>query len=190
MATTFAEAMGGTPAPTPQPPQAPTTTPDIIGNTETLVDPRNGEVIDLGAAPSDQLGELILECRIRKDLLETWRRAATDELLRRHDRLTVVGDIEIRPDHGRGKEWDPDDLKGVVLDLIDQGVLSASDVTDLITNQPAKVNGNIANRLLDRLTGEHRELVAGCYRLTQKRRPSVDVSRVANLADALPKGNA
>jgi hypothetical protein len=192
-ATTFAEAMGGVSAPTPTPqtptPAAPTTTPASIGTDGDLVDPRDGQIIDVGQAPDTQLVDVVLECRRREGLEQTWRKACEDELRRRMGdrKLWVVGDHELKLELGRGKEWDARMLRGVVQHLIEEGVLPVGEIPEGLF-KPMEVNGNAANRILDRLQGEHQEMVAECFRWVQKSRPRLTVNPVPDLADALPKG--
>jgi hypothetical protein len=197
MARTFAEAIaqGEPPAPTPAPqtapaPAAPTATRDSIGTSDLPFDPRTGEPIDLGAAEPEQLIAVVLECRRREGLEQTWRRACEDELKRRMGdrKLWVVGDHELKLELGRGKEWDARMLRGVVQNLIEEGVLAVGEIPEGLF-KPMEVNGNAANRILDRLSGEHQEMVAECFRWVQKSRPRLTVNPVPDLADALPKGD-
>jgi len=196
MAASFTEAMqGGAPAPTPAPseapaPPAPAATPTSIGTDPPLVDPRNGELIDLGAAESEQLLDVVLYCRHHEGLMQTWRKACEDEMRRRMGdrKVAVFGDKEVKVDSGRGKEWDGQMLRSVLVDLVEQHVIAAGAIPDGLIKPPA-VNGTLANQLLDRLSGEHREVVEECFRWVQKSRPRLTVSPVPDLADALPKGD-
>jgi hypothetical protein len=194
MALSFAEAWAESepPAPTPAPtvpaPQAPAATPASIGTQDAPFDPRTGEPIDLGAAPPEQLIDVVLECRRREALEQTWRRACEDELRRRMGdrKVAVFGDHELRVDTGRGKEWDSAMLRNVLTELVADHVITAGEIPDGLI-KPPQVNGTLANQLLDRLTGEHRELIGECFRWVQKSRPRLTVSPVPDLADALPQ---
>ena len=190
----FAE-RGEPPAPSSTPPApAATTAPKVtasIGSDVELFDPRSGEVLDLTSAPKQQLVDVVLYCRHHEGLMTTWRRACEGELAQRlaaeGKRVDVVGDHELGLDTGRGKEWDGDMLRGVVMDLLEQKIITASTVTGLVRTE-VKVDGHAANRLLDQLDGEPRELVAACFHFAQKRRPTVKITPVPDLADALPEG--
>jgi hypothetical protein len=189
----FAETLrSGRPAsrPPPQPsPEAPAPAPPSIGADDALVDPRSGEVIDLTSAPPEQLIDVVLECRRREGLMQTWRRGCENELRRRlgDRKLAVFGDHEVRVDSGRGKEWDGVMLRDVILDLIDRSVLAAGEIPEGLVTTQVKVDGNAANRLLDRLQGGDREVVAECFRWVQKGRPRLTVNPVPDLGDALPE---
>jgi len=197
MALSFAQAWGESepPAPTPAPqpalaPAAPAATPASIGQDEVLVDPRSGEVVDLGAAPSDQLIDVVLECRRQEAMLSKWRKASEDELRRRLERegrrVAVVGDYELKVDTGFRREWNADDLRYALDELVRRGVLAAGEIPDGLIKRT--VNGTLALQVLNRLSGEPRELVEDCYR-TKSTAPRLTVSPVPNLADALSEGD-
>jgi len=196
MAGSFVQALAESepPAPTPAPqtlaPPAPAATPTSIGTDQPLVDPRNGELLDLGAAESEQLLDVVLYCRHHEGLMQTWRKACEDEMRRRMGdrKVAVFGDKEVRVDSGRGKEWDGQMLRAVLTELVADHVITAGEIPDDLI-KPPQVNGTVANRLLDRLGGEHREMVSECFRWVQKSRPRLTVSPVPDLGDALPKGD-
>ena len=194
--TTFAEAAAGArprtadeaPAP-PSPPGAPATS--FSGN--TVVDPRDGEVLDLASAATDQLADLVLECQRRERDLQAGRRAAEDELRGRLERegrrVAVVGDYELSLDSGRARAWDADDLEATVRDLLDRGVLDATWTAGLIKRE-TKVDGRAAQRLLGMLSGPPKAAVEACFKWESKGRQRVQITRVPDLAEALSRGPA
>jgi len=180
------DTFSGTPAPPPQAaPQAPAPA-DRQRTDQPLIDPRNGELINLQDAPSEQLIDVVLWCKHREGLEQTWRRACEDELRRRKGdkRVLIVGDREVSFTGAKAKEWDGLMLRAVLQELVEQGAITAGEIPDGLIKAP-QVNGTLANQLRDRLSGEQRQMVDECFREVPKR-PQFKVAPIADLADALP----
>jgi len=194
MAGSFAQALAESEPPAPTPPlasapQAPAATPTSIGTDSPLVDPRSGEVINLTAATTTQIVDVVLECIARQGELTTWRKAGEAELKRRLEaegrRVAVVGNHELRIDTGWRRDWDAEQLRYALDELARRGVIAAGEIPDGLIR--LEVNGTKALQVLNRLSGEAREFVEDCYRTVSKP-PRLTITDVPNLADALPRG--
>jgi hypothetical protein len=153
-----------------------------------VVDTSTGEVYDSAVdLPSDRLAELLYRIREAEASYKLWRRVAEDELRERlardGRREAVVGDYQLAVSSGRSRRWDADELEGAVEGLIDGGIVTPGEVADLIVRE-AKVNGTLAKRLLDQLSGAAGDVVASCF-TWEDRRPTVSVEPVAG---ELPEG--
>ena len=155
--------------------------------TETALsvgDPVTGEVLPLDAA-SDRLAEVALALKEREQTIKEWRQLVEGELhrrLREQDRRrATVGQWEIEIEaSGRGRVWDADDLEAVARELLEQGVVQASEIGGLIT-RPPKVDGKLAAGLLTRLTGSSRDALARCFRWETKGRPRLSITKSVQL---------
>lgn len=195
---TFAEAVaargGATTAnrpPAPQPPPAPVaaaSAPKIIDTPVGVVDTYSGEVIDLAAVEHEFLVALTVELRRREAQIKQYREAAEAELVERHgDRKVpqVLGDFEVNVERKWSRDWDADELQGVLDDLVERDLLDSRQASGLV-RVIAKVNGTEAQRLLNRLEGEALVAVQDCF-VWKEARPKVTVTAIPDLADALPK---
>lgn len=133
-----------------------------------VVHPATGELMDdLSRYDPDTLADALTLIKERKGELDRARRALDDELRRRiierggsPGRVWITGEYELKLANGR--EWDADELEGVLRALVDDGVLDVHDVLGVIRHE-AKVNGTAAARLLDRLDGEALAAVRACH---------------------------
>lgn len=153
-----------------------------------VVDPISGEVhADARDLPSDRLAQLAYRLRQAESERRLWRSAIEDELRTRLERdgrsEAIVGDYALAITSGKRREWDADELEGVVSDLVDSGVLQAGEIAELITRE-AKVNGTLARQLLERMTGAPHEVLASCFTWVQ-RGPRVTIEPVP---EQLPPG--
>jgi hypothetical protein len=153
-----------------------------------VVDPISGEVhADARDLESDRLAQLAYRLRQAEAERRLWRSAIEDELRSRLEREgrkeAIVGDYALAITSGKRREWDADELEGVVSDLVDSGVLAAGEIAELITRE-AKVNGTLARQLLERMTGAPHEVLASCFTWVQKG-PRVTIEPVP---EQLPPG--
>jgi hypothetical protein len=149
----------------------------------TVVHPATGEVLDL-VAGADQLAEW-------HDQLTTIRAAATEALRavdaelrqRMGDRqLWPTGEWEIGLTGVNESEWDGDALEAVLRELVEEGIVQAGSVTEVIRHETT-VSRSEAGRLAKQLTGKAREAVEACR--TWRRKPGRIVVR---RSVALPTG--
>jgi hypothetical protein len=124
--------------------------------------PETGQSVELVT-----LADALALIKQRKTELEHARRLLDDELRRRvtehggaPGRVWITGEYELKLVHGR--EWDADELEGVLRALVDDGVLTPREVLGVIRHEP-KVNGTNAARLLDRLDGDAHAAVRACH---------------------------
>jgi len=154
------------------------------GSGELVVHPATGEVVGaLSSAPPETLADVWLALKERERELKDMRELVTRELAARlHTRgraVWTVGEYEIRNVAGKRSAWDGDELERVLRQLIDEGVVTASEVGGLVEHQ-IKVDGRGMNRLVSRLVGNARRAVEAC-RTWEKGRASFDVVRSVDL---------
>jgi hypothetical protein len=133
-----------------------------------VMHPATGELMDdLTRYDAGELAEAFVLIRDRKAELEHARKALDAELQRRivergrkPGSVWITGDYELKL--GNAREWDADELEGVLRELVDEGVLAPRDVLGVIKHE-AKVNGTNAARLLDRLEGDALRAVKACF---------------------------
>jgi hypothetical protein len=117
-----------------------------------------GELIDgeLADYPPEVLAEAALLLRERQADLRRMQRELEAELGARLEqreqprKVWVVGDYSVKSKNRR--EWDADELEGVLRDLIDRGLISARDAQGVLKHE-VTVSGSAALRLLERLEG-------------------------------------
>jgi hypothetical protein len=167
-----------------------------MSDTPTLPDthvlhPRTGELIELVSAPPEVLAEALdalsrveLDAKLQRGFVESALRDAMD--LRKRKRW-AVGAFELAFDERHESRWDGDELERVLRELIDDGVISANEVVDVIRHETT-VSRSAAKRLSERLTGSAADAVKRCCSWETKR-GRLKVARVPDLNDALPKGD-
>ena len=134
--------------------------------------PVTGELLDnLDSQPPAVLAEALFELRARKARMRTSERALEAELRRRVElrerAVHIVGDYEISAKPESRREWDADELEGVLRELLDRGVVHAGELTEVIRHETF-VSASEALRLLNRLSGDARTAVERCYRWQKK----------------------
>jgi hypothetical protein len=147
----------------------------VTGDDLAVVHPDTGERIDnLDAQPPEKLAELYLVVDARLTALKEAKQLLTRQLRRRVDiktggmnRVAVFGDFEVQDHPAMRREWDADELEGVLRDLIDQGVIHAGEVTDVIRHK-TEVTGTVAASLERRLVGSALEALKGCRKWVKK----------------------
>jgi hypothetical protein len=153
--------------------------------TDIVVHPSTGEILgDLQAAPPEVLADTYLHLQDRERQIKEWRQLLAVELQARlairQRSVMVVGDYEIRHEAGNESVWDADELELVLARLIDEGVITASETTGLIT-RVATVNRTQAKRLQARLTGHARTAIDTCCTWRRKPRAQLTVTRAIPL---------
>lgn len=136
------------------------------------VNPDTGEVLEhLEQQPPEVLAEYLDAVNRHQARLKDWNSALQGELRRRlklrRTRLIVFGDWEVELTRSRSRDWDADGLEPVLKQLVDEGVVRAGDVTDVITRTPA-VSPARARDLLARLDGEAQTAVEACFTWHEK----------------------
>jgi hypothetical protein len=136
------------------------------------VHPGTGEVLErLDEQPPETLAEALEQIYARQAQLKEWEAAIAGELRRRlrlrKSRLVVFGDWEVEASSTRSAEWDAEELEAVIGQLVEEGVVRAGDVADVVTH-PTVVAKSKANQMLARLTGDARERVAALRTWTEK----------------------
>jgi len=140
-------------------------------------------MIELTAAAAGDLAAMVESYRVTIEAYTAWRHETEDELRRRlgKDKVRVWGNWEVAAVSGRGRKWDTEDLRAAVGELIRDGVLTHSDVSDLIVAGHATVNGTAAARLLGRVPDERRGELEACFTWQRTGRASVRVTRSQDL---------
>ena len=150
-----------------------------------VVHPGTGEVLDaLDAQPPAVLADALFELRQRHSELRQMEHALEDELRRRMATrgrsLLVFGEFEVGVRAGRKSEWDADDLEATLRELLEQGVVQAGELTEVIRH-PTIVSLSQAQRLVERLSGDARIAVERCRRWVPSGNPKVEVARSVQL---------
>ena len=126
-----------------------------------------GELLErLDEQPADTLAEALHLVLEREAEAKRWHDALEAELRRRlkirQTRLAVFGEWEVEASTSRESVWDADELEDAMRRLVDEGVIHAGDVADVITREPV-VSRSKAKQLASRLTGDARAAVeAAC----------------------------
>lgn len=131
----------------------------------SVFDPRDGEFIDTSTAPAERVADVLHAVREREAALKAARAELEAELRRRlevRQRKTIVfGGFEVTLDGGRESVWDPDELERTLRDLVDEGALSAGELTGVIRHETT-VSRSEAKRLVGRLHGRAAAAVKAC----------------------------
>lgn len=152
---------------------APETTsqPLVVANPQTGV--ALGDARALEAQPPEALAECFAVIDEQMKRLREMRKLLDHELARRLDgkqsRRWTWGDFEVSLEGGQRRRWDGEQLEEVVRDLIDQGTVDASQVTDLIRHE-TNVSGTAGNKLRARLSGQALRAVDDCWSWEPDRR--------------------
>jgi hypothetical protein len=126
--------------------------------------PVTGEVlVDLDTQPPELLAHALVAVRARTAALAAGEKALEAELRRRlkilDRKLVVFGDWEVETGSSRESVWDVDELEGALERLVEEGVVKAAEVAEVVTRTPVASRSK-AKALLARLDGPAREQVA------------------------------
>lgn len=153
--------------------------------TREIVHPGTGEVVDVTTLPDEELAEVWVEMEDRERRSKAWREHVTNEL---RDRLTAknrkvwpVGAYEVSREDRNESVWEPRELDAVIRELVQNGVVTAVEVADVVSHEPTVSKSN-ANRFLARLAGDARRAVDECRTWTRKPGP-VKVVRAVQLIE-------
>ena len=136
------------------------------------VNPSTGEVLEnLEQQPPADLCDALDAINTREAQLKAWRAPIETELRRRlnlrQTKLAVFGDWEVEATVRRESVWDADQLEATMRQLVDDGTVTAGDLTGVITREPV-VSRSKARDLAKRLDGVARELVNACCTWREK----------------------
>jgi hypothetical protein len=139
----------------------------VPGTDAAVVHPATGELLErLDAQPAEVLADALVAIRARRAELRDAEDAVEAELRRRMDlrgrRLAIFGEWEVEASSGNVREWDADALEGVLRELIDDGVIHAAEVTEVIRHETT-VSGREALRVAGRLSGPAKAAVERCF---------------------------
>lgn len=140
------------------------------GPSELVLHPTSGEVLgkraELASLPPETLADALLALDEQAKRLRETRKLLDGELSRRldirgRDKL-AFGAFELHRTKRSERVWDGDELELVLRRLIDEGVVAAHEVIDVITHETT-VSKAAAARLLDRLATRERRAVEACF---------------------------
>ena len=122
-----------------------------------------GEVLErLDEQPADTLAEALHLVLEREAEAKRWADALAVELRRRlairQTKLAVFGEWEVEASTSRESVWDAAELEAALQQLVEEGVVRAGDVADVITREPV-VSRSKAKTLASRLTGNAKATV-------------------------------
>jgi hypothetical protein len=139
-----------------------------------IVHPATGEVFDeltLEREPPENVADLLLALREHMALVRRAEGLVTAELERRlatrKRSKWVVGDYEVARATRNARQWDGQQLEQVLGELVEQGIVSASEVADVVEHT-VKVHGSQANRLQAQLIGDAQRAVDDCWHWERK----------------------
>jgi hypothetical protein len=137
-------------------------------------------VIGLDGVPGEWLADAYVALREQTTRLRRMQAAIDAELRRRLDvrgrSRMLVGEFDVSVEARNESVWDADELERVVRELIDEGVVDAREVTELIKHETT-VSRREAQRLVNRLAGRPQRLVKACCTWRKSPRASLDVVR-------------
>lgn len=159
-------------------------TAETTGTDMVAVNPQTGELLDhLEQQPPATLCEALDAIHHRQADMKQWEAALEDELRRRlavrRRKRDVMDGWEVANDTKRSREWDADELEGVLADLVARGTVQAGEITGIIQRVP-KVSGTAAMKLRSRLTGDPQVAVDGTWEWKESR-PKLTVTRSVEL---------
>jgi hypothetical protein len=159
--------------------------------TDLAVNPQTGEVLEhLGQQPPEALAWALVEIHARQAEMKLWSDALETELRRRLKvrgaRVAVFGDWEVEATRTRQSDWDLGGLEPVLEALVEEGVVRAADVTEVITREPV-ISRKHARQLMGRLTGEARAAVEACCTWRETAGKLI-VTRSVELSSGEPEG--
>ena len=104
-----------------------------------VVHPVTGEKLDhLDTRPPETVAEVVDALRKHIAVAKAMLLLAERELRHRVDvktggfnRVAIFGEWEVQDHPARRREWDPDDLEAVLRELVDDGVVTAGEVTEV-----------------------------------------------------------
>lgn len=140
-----------------------------------VVHPLTGEKLDhLDTRPPETVAEAVVALREHIAACKAMLLLAERDLRRRvevktggFNPIAIFGDWEVQDHPARRREWDADELEGVLRYLVDEGVVTAGEVTDVIHHK-AEVSGVAARSLEERLSGPPRKMVENCRKWVSK----------------------
>jgi hypothetical protein len=146
-----------------------------------VVHPATGELLPaLDTQPPERLAEMLFAVRELQARLKDFGVLVEDELRGRMEtrgrRLWVVGDYGLGLESRNESVWDGEELEGVLRDLVDQGVVTAGELTGLIRHETV-VSRTEANRLTGRLSGAAKAAVEACRTWKRVSRGRVKVEK-------------
>jgi hypothetical protein len=153
-----------------------------------VVNPATGELLErLDAQPAEALVDALVAIRERRAALREAEDVVEVELRRRMDlrgrKLAVIGPWEVEVASGNVREWDADALEGVLRELIDDGVVHAAEVTEVIRHETT-VSGREALRIAGRLSGPAKAAVERCFVWRKKGGGRLRIERSVELLPA------
>jgi hypothetical protein len=146
-----------------------------------VVHPATGEILDpLAIQSPEKLAEMLISVRELQDKLKRFGAVVEDELRGRMEtrgrNAWIIGDYGLEIEVRNETVWDGDELEGVLRELVDEGVVNAGELTEVIRHK-TEVSRTEANRLVGRLASPARDAVERCRRWERVSRGRVKVVR-------------
>ena len=156
------------------------------------VHPGTGELLDhLEQRPPADLADALAAIRAQQDQLAEWGKVLETELRRRlklmDRKLAVFGDYEVATTTSRKSVWDVAELEVQIESLVEQGILKAGDVTEVIDRTPT-VRAGAATTLIRRLDGASKRAIEQT-RTWKEQSGKVTVVRSVELVAASEQGS-
>jgi hypothetical protein len=124
------------------------------------VHPHTGEVLDrLDQRSPEVLAEALHAITARQETLKASAAALDAELRRRLQirgrNVATFGEWEVALEQGREAVWEGEQAEEILRELVDEGVLRAGELTDVISHETV-IHRSAMNRVLARLTDQYR----------------------------------
>ena len=161
---------------------------EVKEGSAVIVDPSTGEIIDLEKVDPPTLIKAVEMIKRYEEKWKLWRWAAEDEVLRRmdeaQDRLVEVEmadgrQLQVEIDARRTRQWDADELEGVLEDLVKRRRLRRIQAMGAL-ERVWKVDGNHMKDLLESLSprSEAHKAITACFQWVQRSRRSIKITEV------------
>jgi hypothetical protein len=142
----------------------------------SVVNLATGELLErITEQPSDVLSQALDAMYARQAEYTTMANVLQDELRARmraaDEEESTFGEYTVTREIKWTRQWDMDDLEGVLNDLAERKVIKATDASEIIGPPEPTLSGKAAAALLKRLDGEDERALRACF-TWQKKEPA------------------
>ena len=159
-----------------------------------IIHPDTGELLEhLDQQPAETLADALnaVQERLQEATrLKAMGQTLETELRRRLElrgrRIDTFGNYEVEAVKPVSEAvWDADEVEGLLREYVDDGVLGAGELTEVVRHE-ATVNRTEINKVLGRLAGTHRDVLERLRTWRTKGQPRVKVTKSVELPSPAP----
>jgi hypothetical protein len=159
-----------------------------------VVHPNTAEVLDhLDQQPPEVLAECLHAVTARQATLKASADALDAELRRRLQirgrNVATFGDWTVALEQGREAVWEGEQAEEILRELVDEGVLRAGELTDVISHETV-IHRSAMNRVLARLTDTYRGKLEAARYWQSRGRGRLRVTATAQLIEEGEDGSS